>query len=195
MKLLKRWLGHFVLWIFGWEKVGERPKPDKYVLIAAPHTSNWDLIFMLAYAYVFDLHISWLGKHSLFKFPFGWFMKFLGGIPIDRRSSNNAVKQVAEIIAKSKQISLAIPPEGTRSHRDYWKSGFYYIAREANVPIVLSFLDYAAKRGGFGPTIMPSDDLRADMDKIRDFYKDIKGKFPENYNRIRLRAEDEEQVQ
>ena len=191
MKTFKRWLGAFTLWIFGWKREGDRPQPDKFVLIAAPHTSNWDLVFMLAFAYVYDLQISWMGKHTLFKFPYGWFMRLLVGIPIDRRTNNNVVEQMAKVFEQSERLCLAVPPEGTRSRREYWKSGFYYIAKGAGVPIVMSYLDYSRKRGGFGTTLTPGDDLVADMDIMREFYGNVKGKYPENYNRIRLRAEDE----
>lgn len=191
MTRIKRWIGQFFLWITGWKLKGEVSAHKKYVLIAAPHTSNWDLVFMLAFAYVCELKVSWLGKHTLFRWPFGVFMRWLGGLPIDRRAHHNTVEHVADLFRERESLILAIPAEGTRKYRDYWKSGFYYIALEANVPIVLGFLDYKNKCGGFGPAIVPSGDVHQDMDRIREFYKDITGRHPENKGRIRLQVEDD----
>lgn len=191
MKRLKRGLGRLFLWITGWKLGGEVSSHKKYILIAAPHTSNWDLVFMLAFAYVCDVQISWLGKHTLFRWPFGPFMRWLGGIPIDRRAHHNTVQHVAQLFGERESLVLAVPAEGTRKYREYWKSGFYFMAQEAHVPIVLGFLDYKNKRGGFGPALMPTGNIRADMDQIRAFYKDITGRHPENQGRIRLQLEDE----
>lgn len=179
-----------LLKLTGWKAEGSLPG-KKLILIAAPHTSNWDFVYMMIMAMYFDIKVSWMGKHTLFRFPYGWFMRWMGGIPVDRRANHNVVTATAEQFQKVDSLILGIPAEGTRKYVDYWKSGFYYIAKEANVPIVLGFLDFEKKIGGFGPAITPSDDLRADMDIIRAFYKDIKGKHPENFGRIRLRAEDE----
>ena len=132
-----------------------------------------------------------MGKHTLFKPPFGWFMRWMGGVAVDRRANHNVVDQMAKELRERESLILAVPAEGTRKYVDYWKSGFYYIAQQAGVPIILGFLDYEKKVGGFGPALMPSGDIRADMDKIREFYKDIKGKRPEYFGRIRLRAEEE----
>ncbi len=189
---MRKLLGKAVLRLFGWSIIGARPKPDKYVLIAAPHTSNWDFIFLLAYAEAFGVRVSWLGKAEMFRFPFRRLLRRLGGIPVERRDRGNTVDQMRELFEARDQIALAVPTEGTRRYVEYWKSGFYQIARAANVTIVMSFLDYATKQGGFGAALTASGDLRRDMDTIRRFYAGKLGKRPQLTGRIRLREEDAE---
>ncbi len=145
---------------------------------------------MLAYSWIYGARIHWMGKHTLFAPPMGWLMKRLGGIPIDRRAAHGVVEQMAARFARSDEFILAVPPEGTRSRVEYWKSGFYQIAKAADVPIVLGFLDYGGKAGGIGPALRPSDDVRRDMDFIRAFYRDKLGKRPQEWAAPRLRAED-----
>lgn len=187
----KRFLGKTYLRLIGWEWSGVRPTESKFVVIAAPHTSNWDLFHMAAFAFVFDIPLAWLGKHTLFQGPGKRLFRALGGIPVDRRAPQGLVAQVAEEFARRDRLVVAIPPEGTRARRDYWKSGFYYIAAAAKVPILMGYLDFARKQGGYGPLLWPSGDVRADMDKIRAFYADKAGKHPERFGPIRLRVEDD----
>jgi 1-acyl-sn-glycerol-3-phosphate acyltransferase len=175
---------------FGWRVEGTLPETRKFVFIAAPHTSNWDLPFMLATAYILGVEISWMGKHTLFEGPFGWFMRALGGIPVNRTAPQGLVQQVAAVFQRSDTLILAIPPEGTRKKVAYWKSGFYHIARSAQVPIGLSFLDFGRKVAGLGPLITPTGDIRADMEQVRAFYRDIRGKHPALESEPRLREED-----
>jgi 1-acyl-sn-glycerol-3-phosphate acyltransferase len=158
-------------------------------LIAAPHTSNWDLPYLLAFATIFGVRVNWMGKHTLFRGPVGWLMRKLGGIPVRRHRSNDLVQQMASVIQAEDRIALVVPAEGTRSYTPHWKSGFYHIARAANVPIVLSYLDYARRRGGFGPELIPSGDIREDMEEIRAFYADKKGRYPDKFGEIRLKEE------
>jgi 1-acyl-sn-glycerol-3-phosphate acyltransferase len=147
------------------------------VLIAAPHTSNWDLPYTLMVAFVLRLNIYWMGKEQLFKAPFGGIMRWLGGIPVNRQSANNLVASaVASIKAADGPLQLVVPPEGTRSKVRYWKSGFYYIAAGAGVPIVLAFMDYERKISGLGPVFYPTGDLQADMLRIQAFYAPFRGK-------------------
>ena len=186
-----RSLGWILLKIGGWEVTGERPKARRMVVVAAPHTSNWDFVWVLAFATHYQLRISWLGKHTLFKFPFGGFMRWLGGIPVYRHARTNLVDELVTTYGEYDALALTIPPEGTRGQAEYWKSGFYHIARRAEVPILLSYLCYEKKIGGFGPEIWTSDDVRADMDKIREFYVGKVGKRAAHNSRIRLREEDE----
>jgi len=167
---------------------------DRYVIIAAPHTSNWDMPFMLAMAFVYDIPVQWMGKHTMFKAPFASFFKRLGGIPIVRHRPGGVVGQMVEHFENNDSLVLMVPAEGTRSHVDYWKSGFYHIARGANVPVILSYLDVGKKVGGVGPAIELTGDFRADMDKIRGFYAGMQGFRPENIGVIRLREEDVEEV-
>lgn len=182
-------IGTLYLKVAGWEAVGEVPH-GKYIVVAAPHTSNWDLPFTLSVAWVLGVKIHWLGKHTLFEGPFGGFFRALRGVPIDRRSSTNATKSVADWVRNYPgDMMLAVAVEGTRSRKDYWKSGFFYIAKEAQIPLILGFLDYKNKRGGFGPVLQPTEHPRELMDHMREFYDGIEGKIHENTTPVRLREE------
>lgn len=186
-----RSLGWLLLKLGGWTIVGDRPKARKMVVVAAPHTSNWDFVWVLAFATHYQLRISWLGKHTLFKAPFGGFMRWLGGIPVRRNRRGNLVEDLVETYGEYEALALTVPPEGTRGAAEYWKSGFYHIARGANVPILLSFLCYENRTGGFGPELLPTGDVRADMDRVRAFYRDKVGRRADLFSHIRLREEDE----
>lgn len=185
-KRLARWLLH----LLGWQLEGSRPEYERYVLIAAPHTSNWDFPFMLVFAAAFDIKVSWMAKHNLFFPPIGWFMRAMGGIPISRHENRNVVDGMVEAFKTVKQLVLVVPTEGTRRKTAYWKSGFYHIARQAEVPIVPSFLDFGRKRGGFGPALQTSGDVRTDMQYFRDFYAGMSGKFADKFGPVLLREED-----
>jgi 1-acyl-sn-glycerol-3-phosphate acyltransferase len=165
--------------------------PPKFVFIAAPHTSGWDLPFMLATAYALGIRISWFGKHALFTPWLGWLMRGLGGIPIDRGAPHEVVRRTAEMFRARERLVLAIPPEGTRRKVTHWKSGFYYISLRSGAPIGLGFLDYEKKLCGLGPLIAPTGDVRRDMDEIRAFYRPIRGKHRELESEPRLKEEDE----
>ena len=187
--MFKRLLGKAILKVSGWKAIPGSPHAGSYVIIAAPHTTNWDLVYMLAIAFVLRIDVRWMGKQKLFDPPLGWLTGRLGGIAIDRSRATGVVSQMAEAL-QSETMALAVPPSGTRSRREYWKSGFYHIANEAQVPIACGFLDYSRKEGGFGPNILPTGDVTADMDRIRAFYAEKQGKFPEMQTRIRLKEED-----
>ena len=189
-----RGLARAWLWFFGWKVEGSLPPGIKAVAIAYPHTTNWDLPFMLAISYRLGVRPSWLGKRQLFRAPFGGFMRWLGGISVDRSARTNMVAQVVERFADVDRLFLVIPPSATRHKAAHWKSGFYHIARGAGVPILCTFLDYTRKVGGIGPVIMPSDDLRADMDVIRAFYEGVEGLYPRNHTPIYLPEEAPPQV-
>ena len=163
----------------GWKVEGQRPDTDKFVLIAAPHTSNWDLPYMLFTAFIFRVNMYWMGKDAIFNNAFRKFFLFLGGIPVDRTKSNNMVKYSIELFDQKEKFVLAVPPSGTRKKVASWKTGFYHIANGAKVPIALGFLDYENKRCGLLATIMPTGDLEKDMKLIAGYYKGIKGKYPE----------------
>ena len=177
------------LHLTGWEAEGTRPVYSKFVLIAAPHTSNWDLIYLLAMAFIFDIKISWMGKHTLFRWPMGIVLRGVGGIPVRRHKHEKLVDQMARFFEETDSLCLTVPAEGTRGYVPNWKSGFYHIAKLANVPIQLGYLDYERRCGGFGPALFLSDDMRADMDEIRDFYADKVGKYPDCFGEIRLKEE------
>ena len=162
----------------GWKIEGALPpNSQKCVLIAAPHTSNWDLPYTLMVAIALRLNVYWMGKRQLFRFPFRGIMMWLGGIPVTRETSNNLVAaSVAAIQAADGPLQLIVPPEGTRNHNRYWKTGFYYIAVGAQVPIVMAYMDYARKISGLGPVFHPTGDIEADMRAIKAFYAPFKGK-------------------
>ena len=176
-----RWIGGTFLKLSGWKVCGDFPALDKAVLVAAPHTSNWDGLNMLATAAHYRVKLRWMGKASLTRGPFGWLIKALGCVPIDRSQSNDVVRVMADAFAASERMVLAIPPEGTRSAVREWKSGFYHIAVAADVPIVLSVLDYATKRVSLAAVVYPSGDYEADLAVIRGHYATAKGKNREKF--------------
>ncbi len=176
---LMRALAVSFLKILGWRVEGQLPDTDKLVVIAAPHTSNWDFPILLSVAFALKTKACWLGKHSLFNRPFGFLARWMGGIPVNRSASQNLVAQTVEMFRASEKLILAIPPEGTRGKVSHWKTGFYYIALGAEVPISLGFIDYKRKTSGLGPTLHPTGDIEADMEFLRSFYSKVTGKYPE----------------
>jgi 1-acyl-sn-glycerol-3-phosphate acyltransferase len=173
----------------GWRSFGTPPS-QRCVVIAAPHTSNWDLLWMLAFAWSFGLRPRFMMKHTVFVGPAGWLFRRVGGIAIERHRQGGVVKQMAEEFAASDSLTLVVPPEGTRDRTERWKSGFYHIAREAGVPVALAFLDYGRREAGFGPEIEITGSVTNDMDLIRDFYADKLGRHPHLHSEIRLVEED-----
>ncbi len=168
----------------GWQVQGALPpEASKSVLIAAPHTSNWDLPYTLMLAFVLRLNVYWMGKASLFRWPFGPVMRWLGGIAVDRsRSGNLVAASAAALVNADGPTQLVVPPEGTRGKTRQWKTGFYYIALEARVPIVLAFVDYERKVGGLGPLFTPTGDVERDLAQIKLFYAPIKGRRPTQFD-------------
>jgi len=144
---------------------------------------------MLAAAYVLKVRVSWFGKHTIFRFPWGWFLRKLGGIPVDRRAPQSLVMQMAEKFRNTDYLVLAVPPEGTRKKVSRWKSGFYHIALQSNVPIALGYLDYHRRLAGLGAFVTLTGRVTEDMDRIRAFYRDIRGKYPELESEPRLEEE------
>lgn len=172
-------LAIIILRVFGWRRAGRVPDAPKFVMIAAPHTSNWDFPVGLAVILAFRVKMYWLGKEPIFRWPFGTFFKWLGGIPVSRSKSGDVVAQMIQTFEERPRIIIVVAPEGTRKRVNHWKTGFYYMAMGADVPIVMGFIDYLRKEGGFGPTLIPTGNLQADMEKIRAFYEDIRGKKPD----------------
>lgn len=185
-----RAIGRLWLWVFGWEVEGVAPAVPRAVFVAAPHTTGWDLPFTLAVAWAMGMKVSWVGKHLLFQGPQGWFFRALGGVPVVRDQKLSQVQRIAGAMRAQERIFLIIAPSGSRARQTHWKSGFLHIAREAGAPILLAFLDYSRKRGGLGPVFTPTGNLTADMDVVRAFYKDVKGKYPHRHGVPRLAEED-----
>ena len=181
-----QWLARLLLKGMGWKTAGEVPDSPKYVMIGYPHTSNWDVPIGLLIFTALGVRLQWVGKHTLFKNPLGYLSRWLGGIPINRETTKNFVQQVADVFKEHDTLVITLSPEGTRSKTEFWRTGFYYIALGAGVPIACAFLDYKNKRGGFGPLLYPSGDIEKDFETFRAFYNGISGKFPELMGEIRL---------
>lgn len=180
-----------VFWTFSPWTLDTLPAPDRpTVLIGAPHTSNWDFIFMLGIAWKLGMRIHWLAKDSLFAGWKGTVMRALGGIPVDRAKPDGLVDDLVDRLRSGETFGLVVTPDGTRGGHTHWKSGFYRIARETGLPVTLGYVDRTTMTTGLGPTIILSGDVAADMGIIRDFYADKAGYIPENRVEPRLRDED-----
>ncbi len=175
-------ISRFLLWLMGWKIRHDLPEGlKKAVIIAAPHTSNMDYIIgRLAY-FVIGVNVKFLIKKEVFVWPVGRIFRAWGGIPIDRSKKNRMVDYVVELFNKSKQLFVVITPEATRKPVKSWKKGFYHIARLANVPIILGYLDYPKKEGGLGPLLYPTGNYEEDFKKIAAFYKGKTGRHPERF--------------
>lgn len=177
-------------WTFSrWKLVTEAAPDRPTVLIGAPHTSNWDFVFMLGIAWKLDMHIRWLGKKSLFRGWRGPIMRAWGGIPVDRDAPGRVVQEVVDRIRSGEVFGLVVTPDGTRKGHSHWKSGFYRIARETGLPVTLGYVDRTTMTIGLGPTFELTGDIPADMDRIRAFYADKSGAVPANRVEPRLREE------
>ncbi len=181
---LVRWLSMAYLRLSGWRMEGDWPPLAKAVVVAAPHTSNWDGINMLAAASYYRVSLRWMGKKSLTTGPFGRVVLWLGCVPIDRAGSHDVVRAMSDAFAATDRMILAIPPEGTRSLTREWKTGFYHIAVRAGVPIILTVLDYGTKTIRIAGVFHPTGDYAADIDAIRAPYRDAVGKVPEGFANV-----------
>ncbi len=189
--IIKYWLARLWLQLLGWKVTGELPPYSKFVLTGGPHTSNWDFVIGIPALYVLRVRARWMGKHSLFKWPWGIFMRKLGGIPIDRSNARGTVAQTVAQFRQQQKLVVLIPAKGTRGKTDYWKSGFYHIARLAEVPVVCAYLDFASKTARVGHCFFPTGEVKKDMDAVRAFFAPARGKHIELEDNIRLREEDD----
>lgn len=173
-----------VLRLQGWQLQGDLPAGfGKCVLIAAPHTSNWDLPYTLMTGFTLGLNLRWMGKASLFRRPFGAAMRWLGGIAVDRARSTHRVAESARVLREAPgPLQLVVPPEGTRGRTREWRTGFYFIALEARVPIVLAYMDYSRKVAGLGPVFTPTGDVERDMAEIKRFYANVRGRNADQFD-------------
>jgi 1-acyl-sn-glycerol-3-phosphate acyltransferase len=178
-----RWL----LSLLGWRVIDQLPDEPKYILAGAFHTSNWDFPIAILSGPALGVRWHWIGKHTLFRPPFGWLMKLLGGIAVDRRKKGDFVQQMIATFNAADSLKVIIAPEGTRAKAEYWRTGFYYIALGANIPIALGFLDYRRKEVGVGMSFRPSGDIEKDVKVLQDFFKDKQGLRPHNQGEIHLR--------
>jgi 1-acyl-sn-glycerol-3-phosphate acyltransferase len=180
-----------IFWTFSRWKLVTEPAPSRpTLLIGAPHTSNWDFVLMLAIAWKLGVDFRWLGKKSLFAGWRGPIMRALGGIPVDRADASRVVDEIVARIRAGEVFSLVVTPDGTRGGNTRWKSGFYRIARDTDMPVTLGYVDRTTMTTGLGPTLSLTGDIPADMDRIRAFYADKAGFHPERRVEPRLSAED-----
>ncbi|MFL2656192.1 MAG: 1-acyl-sn-glycerol-3-phosphate acyltransferase [Burkholderiaceae bacterium] len=184
---IKSKLSSLTLNFFSWKVKNSPPITSKYVLIAAPHTSNWDFLLMLLTSYKTNVPLKWMGKKSLFKWPFSSLMIALGGVPINRDKRGSVVSVTATKIMNASKFVLVVPPEGTRSKTEFWKSGFLYIARESKIPIVFSYLDYKKKEIGFSAPINQTLHSKKIIEIADTFYKNVTGLYPENFGPIKFK--------
>jgi 1-acyl-sn-glycerol-3-phosphate acyltransferase len=182
--MMKKILSKIILCLMGWEAIGTFNYPKKCIIIAAPHTSNWDFLIGRCYGYISGITPKYLIKSSFFVPVLGPLFKWNGGIPVYRNVENNIVEQIVERFNKTNHFILGIAPEGTRSRVERWKTGFYHIAHKANVPILLLAMDFKNKKIGIISSIITTGDIDKDMLFIQNKFKDLRGKIPGNYNPV-----------
>jgi len=170
---IQKFFGWLMLTIPGWHINAELPSLRKYIVIVAPHTSNWDFYFGIAAKFYLQLKAYWLGKHTIFRWPVRQLLLKLGGIPVDRSKKSGIVEQISRIFREKNEMVLGLAPEGTRKRVTRWRTGFYYIALRAKVPILLAYIDYQKKEIGTGPLLYPTGNIEQDFQIIRDFYQTI----------------------
>lgn len=180
-----RWLAKLIYFkILGWKVVGNtnfsKDKIKKAVLISAPHTHNFDFIIGLLLRKVVDLKSNYLGKKELFVWPIGYYFRAVGGVPVDRKNKENKVETIAKLFDDKEEFRLTLAPEGTRSKVDNWRTGFYYIAKKANVPIIMFTLDYQNKQNKVSRPFYPTDNIEEDFKYMKSFFNGVKGKVSKN---------------
>ncbi len=182
---MKKKIASFLLNLLGWKTLfGPLEGVKKCVIIAAPHTSNWDFPYTILTFWKYDIPISFFIKDSYTKSILGGILRSMGAIGVDRSKNGNLVDYAAELLQNRDELMLIVPAEGTRSYTEKWKTGFYHIAKKAGVPIALGYLDFKTKEIGVGKLFKPTGDIDSDFDEIQEFYKNITGKHPELYNPI-----------
>jgi len=173
-------LSRLILRLGGWTIVNRPPALPKYILVGGPHTSNWDFVYGIAARNVLQLPIKYLGKDALFKPPHGWLFRAMGGYPVSRTKSANRVEMAAKLFDTAEHFILALSPEGTRTKVEKLRTGFYHIAKQANVPIVMIGIDFGQREFRFSEAFWTSDDMEADLDFVLEFFAHYTGKNPEN---------------
>ena len=177
--ILLQKIGKFFLTITGWKFKGDIPRSDRIILVAGPHTSNWDFLLALAFIFGLNLNVFWIGKHTLFKNGFSKIMRKLGGIPVDRASPELLMNEVLNIVKKQQGVIIAISPEGTRKKVERLKSGFLRIAKTTNSQILLAGIDFESKLIHLGKLFQPSGNTESDLLNVHNYFRQFKGKRPE----------------
>ncbi len=178
LSFVLRQISNLIMFLSGWRVKGKLPNIPKYVLIGAPHTSNWDFVLFLGAVFYLKVDVRYMGKAELFRFPYGWFFYYCGGVPVDRKKSTGLVEQMIEAANKADKFILTIAPEGTRHKVTEWKSGFHRIAKGANIPIVMAKVDSIKKTLHVGEIFYPTDNLETDMAQIQEAFKGFVGINP-----------------
>ncbi len=176
-----RWLGRSILRLMGWEVEGVFPQQRKLIIVAAPHTSNWDFVFGMAAILALNLHCNWMGKHTIFRKPFAGMMRWLGGIPVYRERPEGIAEQMAGHIKNADAMLLVITPEGTRSKVENWKTGFLRISSAAECDILLASLDFAKKRIRVGDVFSTSNDVEQDVTRVREYFSQFTPRHPDRF--------------
>ncbi|HVS16449.1 MAG TPA: 1-acyl-sn-glycerol-3-phosphate acyltransferase [Thermoanaerobaculia bacterium] len=189
MRVLHRRLAKALLRLLGWRAATEKPAIPRYVLVAAPHTSNWDFLYLVLFMWALEIELSFLAKHTLFRGPLGPVIRWLGGIPVVRTGPHQLVERLAACFAERQRMVLLIPPEGTRARAQHWKSGFLHIARAAGVPVVAAAVDWPTRTLRFSEPLAATKDAARLMDTLRQFYRGAVGRHPERVTSVRLREE------
>lgn len=179
--MISKYLSKIILKLLGWTINVKKPNYKKYIAIMAPHTSNWDFIIGKLVYNVLGIKTSFLIKKEMFFFPLNIILRFLGGIPVNRGKNANLVENIIKIFNEKDEFVLTITPEGTRKKVTRWKRGFYFIAQKANVPIFLGYIDYKEKKVGDWGIFIPQDNIEKDMKIIKNYYKNVNAKHPENF--------------
>ena len=179
-----RFLSKLALRILGWDVVGKLPDIPKFVVVGAPHTSNWDFVMFLALAFILKADLRYMGKKELFYWPHGGLFRWCGGVPVDRSKPQGLVEQTVEAIQEARHFQLVITPEGTRSKVGQWKRGFYHIAKQAGIPVVTGYVDIRTKTCGIGPTFTLTDDVDSDIEAMQSFFNDKVGINPEKTSEL-----------
>ena len=177
--ILLQKIGKFFLTITGWKFKGDIPRSDRIILVAGPHTSNWDFLLALAFIFGLNLNVFWIGKHTLFKNGFSKIMRKLGGIPVDRASPELLINEVSHIVKRHQGVIIAISPEGTRKKVERLKSGFLRIAKTTNSQILLAGIDFESKLIHLGKLFQPSGNTESDLLNVHNYFRQFKGKRPE----------------
>ncbi len=179
--MMTKILAKFIIWLIGWKIKMVIPPEKKYILIIAPHTSNWDFIIGKLASWSCGQKAKVLVKKEAFKFLLAPVIRMWGGVPIDRKNTVNIVDQVVQYFEQNDEFVLGITPEGTRKRNPDWKTGFYRIALKAKVPIYFGYIDFGTKKAGMHDCIFPTGDMEKDMIQIKAYYKDMKGHYPDQF--------------
>lgn len=176
-------LARVYFFFFRWKTQGEIPDVKKGIVIVAPHTSNWDFVHLLFFSFLIEVKVSWFGKHTIFRKPFGRLFKYFGGVPVDRSKHHSFVEKMIEEFEKRERFILALSPEGTRNPVKNWKSGFYFIAKRLSIPVVLLGLDYKDKTINFLPPIYFDDNVSKEeaIEKVKNLFSKFNAKYPEKF--------------